>query len=310
MTAADKLALFKAETGRTWKNIAEILGVSRQMIDFVRAGRRNFGAEAEARLDKELSRINTGKDTTTNTTGKADMNERERKVGAALLDANERLRKENERLKADCEEKDREIAWCRKMLEMVVERFPGEASKSAPCHGEKAAGSAPCHEEKAECTCWDDINALLAPKGLRLSERDVYVRIVDGVEETRHSHPTEPIDPDSGAVQCCILMTHCPFCGKPYAEKSAPCHEEKAGEPFAWDDASLNMGVVVPWPRREAAGSGQCHEEKAAGSGQCHEAAESAPRHEKAAMSAPRHEEAAGSGQCHGDAEGRDELPW
>lgn len=59
MTTGEKLAALKARTGRNWGNIAEILGVSRQMLDFVRRGERNLSAKVEEKLDGLLSEIHT-----------------------------------------------------------------------------------------------------------------------------------------------------------------------------------------------------------------------------------------------------------
>lgn len=59
MTTQEKLLSFREETGRTWGNIAVILGISRQMLDFVRRGQRNFSPDVESRLDEELSKITT-----------------------------------------------------------------------------------------------------------------------------------------------------------------------------------------------------------------------------------------------------------
>lgn len=59
MTTQQKLLSFRTTTGRTWGNIAEILGISRQMLDFVRRGERNFSPDVESRLDAELSKITT-----------------------------------------------------------------------------------------------------------------------------------------------------------------------------------------------------------------------------------------------------------
>lgn len=59
MTTQQKLLSFRTTTGRTWGNIAEILGISRQMLDFVRKGQRNFSPDVESRLDDELAKIAT-----------------------------------------------------------------------------------------------------------------------------------------------------------------------------------------------------------------------------------------------------------
>lgn len=59
MTTQQKLSVLHERTGRTWLNIAELLGISRQMLDFVRKNQRNFSPEIEARLDEELSKITT-----------------------------------------------------------------------------------------------------------------------------------------------------------------------------------------------------------------------------------------------------------
>lgn len=59
MTTGEKLEALKTQTGRNWGNIADILGVSRQMLDFVRRGERKMSAKIEDKLDVMLSKIET-----------------------------------------------------------------------------------------------------------------------------------------------------------------------------------------------------------------------------------------------------------
>lgn len=51
MTTIEKIEFLKKNTGRTWIKLAEFIGVSRQMLDFVRRGQRAFSAETEQKID-------------------------------------------------------------------------------------------------------------------------------------------------------------------------------------------------------------------------------------------------------------------
>jgi len=51
MTTSEKIDFVKLRSGRNWSKMAELLGISRQMLDFVRRGQRNLGPETESRLD-------------------------------------------------------------------------------------------------------------------------------------------------------------------------------------------------------------------------------------------------------------------
>lgn len=59
MTTIEKLDYLKNKTGRNWGNIAELIGVSRQMMDMVRKGERRFSDQIESKLDNELLKITT-----------------------------------------------------------------------------------------------------------------------------------------------------------------------------------------------------------------------------------------------------------
>ena len=57
MTTPEKLEHFQKKTGRTWIDIASILGVSRQMINAVRSGTRNLSPPLIVKLDNLLSSL-------------------------------------------------------------------------------------------------------------------------------------------------------------------------------------------------------------------------------------------------------------
>jgi len=54
MTTVEKLDYLKRHSGMSWGKIAESLGISRQMMDFVRCGKRVFNITVQKRLDELL----------------------------------------------------------------------------------------------------------------------------------------------------------------------------------------------------------------------------------------------------------------
>lgn len=57
MTTNEKLESYQRKSGRTWIDIASILGVSRQMLNAVRTGERKLSQEKEKKIDAVLSEM-------------------------------------------------------------------------------------------------------------------------------------------------------------------------------------------------------------------------------------------------------------
>ena len=70
------------------------------------------------------------------------------------------------------------------------------------------------------CNCRQKIDELLKPKGLRLRDKNVCVRVINGIATCAYTIQTEKIIKSKNGKTPDIFMTHCPFCGKEYNPES------------------------------------------------------------------------------------------